>query len=130
MCKKILLFISGIISGFLLGLMALGKCLPFYCGENFSRIYAINTLYASKLIDEGDYEHAIGILKGVENTYHEQKECVEFGAWSIMLGSVIHMTGGNFDAINDAFRLREIELLKKKAMDRKETSIKTIEKKV
>jgi len=129
MRKKFLLLISGIISGFLLGLMVFGKYLPFYCSENFARIYTINKLHVSKLIDEGYYDHAIGVLKGIENTYYEQKECAGFDVWAILFGSMIHVTGGSFDAINDAFRLKEIELLRKKAMSKKEGSIQEVKKK-
>jgi len=82
-------------------------------------IYLINIFHVSELIDNGDYDNALGILNGLKNTYHEQKRCGASDVGSILLGAAVQVSSGNSEMVNDFDKFREIEYLKRKAVNRK-----------
>jgi len=117
--KKCLFLLTWTISVLIISLLTFKNYLSFYCNENFAYVYLVNIFHASELIDSGDYDGALGMLDGLKNTYHEQKRCGASDVGSVLTGAAIQVLSGNSEMVNDSDRFREIEYLKRKAINRK-----------
>jgi len=120
--KKFLLLFAGIISGLIFGFFIFKNYLYFHCDVNFEKIYIINVMRASELIDKGNYDDAIGMLNGLTDTYYEQKQCIGFDVTNILIGASIQISTGGQKMVSDLDRLKKIEYLKRQAIKKKVAS--------
>ncbi|MFT3779451.1 MAG: hypothetical protein QM772_14455 [Ottowia sp.] len=117
--KKYLLFLAGVASGLLLGIFILKNYLYFYCDENFSSVYRININFASKLIEDGNYDGALGVLDGLRVAFYDQKRCGASDVGGILIGAGAQFFGGNMAKVNESYKLKEIDYLKNKVAQKK-----------